>query len=455
VRIINQEARGFVEANADTYDVIQISLLDAFGSSAAGVYALHENYLYTVEAMKRYYSRLTPAGILSITRWIKFPPRDSIKLLATAIEALEALHIPDPPQHIASIRSWATSTLLVSASPFTSEEISIIRTFCQERSFDPNYFHGMNDYEANRYNQLPSPEHFRAAQALLFGDREKFYGSYPYHVRPAHDNRPYFFNFFTWKYFSTFIETMENGLIPFIEWGYLVLIATLLQATIVSLFLILLPLFVLRKKKRTCRLRSAAILYFTCLGLGYLFIEMVCIQQFSLFLAHPTSATSIVIASFLIFSGCGSLFWAARAEKRKRTYSACSEETLSQFESHKRFFLFAVMGIIICLILYMSGLSRVFGECFGWNYTFKVFLTILLIAPLSFCLGIPFPLGLKSLRRQAEELVPWAYGINGYASVLSSLIATCLAISFGFQTVIFLAMLLYLLAAGIFYEIMD
>ncbi|GAK58987.1 spermidine synthase-like protein [Candidatus Vecturithrix granuli] len=455
VRIINQEARGFVEAASSRYDTIHISLLDAFGSSAAGVYALHENYLYTVEAMQRYYSCLTPDGILSITRWVKFPPRDSIKLFATAIEALETLHVPHPSKHIVSIRSWATNTLLVSASPFTPEEISIIRTFCQERSFDPNYFHGMKDYEANRYNQLPSPEHFRAMQAILFGDREKFYASYPYYVRPARDHRPYFFNFFTWKHFSTFLETMENGLIPFIEWGYLVLIGTLLQAIIVSLFLILLPLFVLRKKKQTCRFRVAIILYFTCLGLGYLFIEMVCIQQFSLFLAHPTSAASVVIASFLMFSGCGSLFWAAIIEKRKQTYSVHAEETLSHFESHKRLFLLAIIGIVICLILYISGLSNVFGECSRWNYTFKVFLIVILIAPLAFCLGIPFPLGLRSLRQQADELVPWAYGINGYASVLSSLIATCLAVSFGFQIVMLLALFLYLLAAGIFYEIMD
>lgn len=247
---------------------------------------------------------------------------------------------------------------------------------------------------------------------------------------------------------------MEKGLIPFIEWGYLVLIATLLQAIIVSLFLIFLPLFVLRQKKRSCCLRIATVLYFTCLGLGYLFIEMVCIQQFSLFLAHPTSATSVVIASFLIFSGCGSLFWAARNKKRKQTYSVGSEGFFSQVESHKWLLLLVIIGIVICLILYISGLSKVFGECSRWPYPFKVFLTIIVIAPLAFCLGIPFPLGLKSLRQQAEELVPWAYGINGYASVLSSLIATCLAISFGFQTVMLLALLLYLLATGIFYEFM-
>ena len=440
VRVINQEARGFVEATPSRYDTIQISLLDAFGSSAAGVYALHENYLYTVEALQRYYLRLTSDGVLSITRWVKFPPRDSIKLFATAIEALENLHIPDPSQHIVSIRSWATSTLLISKTAFTPEEIVTIRTFCQERFFDPNYFPGMNAEGANQYNQLPSPEHFRAAQALLFGDREKFYASYPYHVRPAHDNSPYFFNFFTWKHLSTFLETMEKGIIPFIEWGYLVLIATLAQAVLLSLILILLPLLVLPKKRRTSRVRIATIVYFTCLGLGYLFIEIVCIQQFALFLAHPISSASVVIASFLIFSGCGSLFFAHIADKRENFFSRRSSSGI--------LFLLAVAGIVLCVILYTLGLSQLFSAFIGWNYPLKVVLSILLLAPLAFCLGIPFPFGLRSLSQQADELVPWAYGINGYASVLSSLIATCIAMSFGFQTVMFLAVGLYLLAAG-------
>ncbi len=134
VRVINQEARGFVEASSARYDTIQISLLDAFGSSVAGVHALHENYLYTVEAVQRYYSRLSPDGILSITRWVKFPPRDSIKLFATVVEALERLNLSIGGTHCV-YQELGNSTLLLSASPFTSEEISIVRTFCQERWF--------------------------------------------------------------------------------------------------------------------------------------------------------------------------------------------------------------------------------------------------------------------------------------------------------------------------------
>ena len=83
------EARGYVNASRDHYDLIQIALLDSFGVASAGLYGLSESYLYTVEALQTYLDRLTPGGVLGVTRWLALPPRDSLKLFATAIAALE------------------------------------------------------------------------------------------------------------------------------------------------------------------------------------------------------------------------------------------------------------------------------------------------------------------------------------------------------------------------------
>lgn len=160
IRVFNQEARHYVETSSVMYDVIQISLLDSFATSSAGVHALHENYLYTIEAFNSYYARLASRGILSVTRWVKFPPRDNIKLFATAVEALEASGLTDVSRHLISIRSWATSTLLVSKVPFTPHEIQLAQQFSQTRAFDMNYFPGISDTDANRYNQLPSAEYY-------------------------------------------------------------------------------------------------------------------------------------------------------------------------------------------------------------------------------------------------------------------------------------------------------
>ncbi|MBD3326010.1 SAM-dependent methyltransferase, partial [candidate division KSB3 bacterium] len=287
VRVFAQEARGFIEMTSATYETIQLSLLDSFGASAAGVHALHENYLYTLEALTRYYERLASGGILSITRWVRFPPRDTIKLFATAVEALERVGIADASQHLVCIRSWATSTVLVSASPFTSEELARVQQFCHDRSFDLAYFPGITREDANRYTQLPSAEYYVAAQAILFGDREAFYRDYPYYIRPARDGSPYFFHFFKWKSLMTLLRTMGKEWIPFMEWGFLVLLATLLQAGILSILLILVPLLFLPRRATRLRDRGATVVYFTCLGLGYLFIEVVYIQKFTLFLANP------------------------------------------------------------------------------------------------------------------------------------------------------------------------
>ena len=430
VELFNQEARAFVESTQRQYDLIQLSLLDAFGASTAGVHALNENYLYTVEALQHYYQRLAPGGVLAITRWLKFPPRDNIKLFATALEALEELGEKDVADRLLGIRSWATHTLLISKSPFQVEEMTKLQEFCEARAFDLTYFPGIRLEDANRFNQLPSAEFFHAMQALLSEERKALYEKYPYHIRPARDDSPYFAHFFKWKSFTTLLHSIGRDWIPFVEWGYLVLLATLLQAGLLSLLLILLPLLFLPRRSVRGRQVVAATIFFGSLGLGYLFIEMVCIQKFTLFLANPVLTASVVIASFLIFSGIGSLAFESR-------------------RAGTALFFMAVSGIVLLCLVYSLFLSRLFALCAGWESGAKTLLSILCIAPLGFCLGIPFPCGLKYMGRRVEGLVPWAYGVNGCASVLSSLLATSIAISHGFQRVFLLAGLLYLGAAAI------
>ena len=436
VRLIQREARSYAASSPAVYDAVHISLLDAFTASSAGVYGLSETYLYTVEALQQYAARLAPGGILSITRWTKFPPRDNIKLFATAIAALEDAGIDNAGQHLIAIRSWAASTLLLSVTPFTPDEIGRARQFCDERWFDTAYFPGITAHDANRYHQLPSAEHFLAAQALLFGNRNDFYAAFPYYVRPARDDRPYFFHFFTWKHLPTLLRTMGRDWLPFIEWGYLVLLATLAQAVVISAILILLPLLVLPRRSRMPRVRTLTAGYFFCLGLGYLFLEMALIQKFTLFLAHPVYAVSGSIAAFLIFSGLGSLYFQHRSTR-----------------TGGRLLGPAVGGIVGFSIAYILLLPRLFAVFAGVGLLWKMTLTITCIAPLAFCMGVPFPFGLRRLHEGARELVPWAYGINGCASVLSSLLATCIAIPYGFRTVMLCASLLYVLAAGIMHRI--
>ena len=230
VRVHVAEARGFIRSTRKEYDLIQIAMLDSVGAATSGTHALNENYLYTVEAIKEFVGHLAPGGILSITRWLKSPPRDMIKLFATAVEALEQIDGAVPANQLALIREWRTGTLLIKAGQFHPFETDAIRDFCRRRSFDLAYYPKMTESEANRYNQLPEPIYFAAAQALLFGNREQFYEDYLFQIRPATDDRPYFSQFLRLSMLPQLLHTIGRNAIPFIEWGYLLLIAILISS---------------------------------------------------------------------------------------------------------------------------------------------------------------------------------------------------------------------------------
>ena len=214
VQVYAAEARGFVRATTKRYDLIQIALLDSVSASAAGTHALSESYLYTIESIIDLYQHLTPGGIISITRWLKTPPRDMIRLFATTVEALEQIDGTVPAQQLAMIRGWRTGTLLIKKGTFDAADRLAIQAFCRERSFDVAYYPQMPEAEANRYNQLAEPIYFRAAQAILSNDRKQFYEGYPFNIRPTTDNRPYFFQFLRFDSLIQMVQTVGRSAIP-------------------------------------------------------------------------------------------------------------------------------------------------------------------------------------------------------------------------------------------------
>lgn len=127
VTVHTQEARGFAVRSKDQYDLIQDALLDSFAASGSGVQALSESYLYTVEAVQEYLKHTASRGMLAITRWLKLPPRDNLKLAATVIEALRRMEVAEPERQLALIRSWNTSTMLVKNGEFSADDVAAIR----------------------------------------------------------------------------------------------------------------------------------------------------------------------------------------------------------------------------------------------------------------------------------------------------------------------------------------
>src|SRR6187397_2478024 len=125
------------------------------GGRGGGLGGLNADYLHTVEAFRLYLRHLEPGGFLSITRWAQLPPRDSLKLVATVVPALEAMGVTDVAQRLLMIRGWQTVTLLVKNGTVTPQDAQRMRAFCDELSFDVAWFPGVRPTDVNIYNQLP------------------------------------------------------------------------------------------------------------------------------------------------------------------------------------------------------------------------------------------------------------------------------------------------------------
>jgi hypothetical protein len=430
------EARSFAAGSPGNYDLIQVSLLDSFSASASGQFALSENQLYTTEALAELLQQLAPDGFLSITRWIKLPPRDTVKLFATAVAALRAAGIAEPGEQLILIRGWQTSTLLVRNSPVTQQEIKRVREFCAARSFDVAWYPGITRDESNRYNRLRSPWFHDAAVALLGDEPQRFLDAYKFNLYPASDDRPYFFNFFKWRTLAEVLQLRERGGASLADAGYLILVATLLQALVASLLLILLPIQIFQRRSTPAEKgirRSRVMGYFSILGLAFLFIEIAFIHKLLLFLHHPLYAVAVVLSSFLVFSGLGSA-WLG----------------LNPAGSRDRQLYRAVIAIVVLGTVYLLLLAPLLQHLAVSSDILRILISVVCIAPLAFYMGMPFPLGLGQLSDHAPGLIPWAWAINGCASVISAVLATLLAIHLGYTAVIVVALALYVLALRLF-----
>jgi len=437
------EARQYLQASRERFDLIQMSLLDSFVSSAGGLHAATESYLYTMEALDLYLSRLSGRGVLSLTQWSKLPPRDSLRLLATAMAVLGKMQGVDrPDRHILFIRSWKTATILISRVSFSREEIARAIRFCDERSFDLAFFGGMKAEMANRYDILEEPYYFEGARALSGPEAKTFLNEYIFDLSPTTDDRPYFSHFFRWDKALTLFRHLRREWFPLVDSGYVFVAATLVQAVVAGAGLILLPLvFVRRIRGRSVPREAvpgtrdifAVLIYFGSIGLGFMFLEMAFLPRFHLLLAHPIYSAAVVLSAILFFAGCGSI-------------------GVRVFEERISWFLWLPLaGLFVWTGLEILEGDRLFSEAMAWPFLGRTALTVGLISIPSFLLGWPFPSGFRATMRLFPSLGPWAWGINGCASVIGAVLGKALAMGIGFRALMGLALVLYLLAVMTFY----
>ena len=428
-RVFIEDGRGFLQRTHTRFDLIHISLLESMGTASAGVYALSENYLFTTEALTLCLSRLTPGGMLSISSWIKNPPRDTVKLLAMAIEALKKNEEQAPDQSLVIIRSWQTATLLIKNGVFNRNDINAIREFCKNRLFDISYCPGIDKKETNIFNILEEDFFYHAAISLLSGEREKFYRAYPFYVRPATDDRPFYSHFFKMDMVKEYLSSSNRAFIPFLDWSYILVLITACILFILGMIFILAPLLRTIPSRRGL---MSVLIYFGSLGIAYMFLEISIMQQFIRYLYDPVFSASIVIGSFLVYSGIGSVI-AGNARLLKSRYVFLSV---------------LIIGIAGLMLLSLDRwLEQVIA---GFPLWLRMISCSALIAPLAIPMGIPFPSGLSRLAAEREALIPWAWSINGFFSVTGSSAAVLIAIGYGFKSIIVIAVALYILSAFTF-----
>src|SRR5229473_3424723 len=303
VHIHVTDGRSYLRSTPQQFDVVQMTLVDTWASTAAGAFALSENNLYTVEAFREYFQHLKPEGMIAITRWEFRQPREALRVVAVAMEALHSLGVADLAQNfiVASQgpldEDGITVVVLAKKTAFTEKEESAVQSHFDE-------------YEQLKPLYLPSdPGNNPFADLIASNDPYGFARSYANNVAPVSDNAPFFF--FTLKAGQILgPEGLRNGIDWKVNLGVLVLLLVLAISVVAVLAFLILPLALQGRRQSPIPL-----LYFVAVGLGYILVEIAFIQRFVLFLGHPTYALTVVIFLLMLSSGVGSLLsrrWLSR-----------------------------------------------------------------------------------------------------------------------------------------------
>ncbi|HVN20540.1 MAG TPA: hypothetical protein VMU05_17270, partial [Dongiaceae bacterium] len=405
--------RSYLRATPQRFDVVQMTLVDTWASTAAGAFALSENNLYTVEAFREYFDHLKPDGMIAITRWEFQHPREALRVVAVAIEALHRLGVQNPSRNfiVASLGSLDEDgipvVVLAKKTPFTAAEEDAVAAHCERYSeLDPMY--------------LPtSPGQNPFSELVASNDPKSFAQSYAYNVAPVNDNAPFFF--FTLKLRQLLTaNASHHGIDWKVNLGVLVLFLVLIISLVAVLVFLVLPLLLRGGRVRHSPFR---LVYFVAIGLGYILVEIAFIQRFVLFLGHPTYALTVVIFLLLVSSGAGSLF---------------SRRVLPRAEMGW-IPLVLVLGALGAFVFFLPGRLAAWV---GLPFELRLVVSGVLLIPLGFVMGMPFPTGLRALAAAAasksdadasnpDNAVEWAWAMNAAASVLGSVLAMVIAIQFG------------------------
>ncbi len=424
IQFVNDEARSYIASAKREFDLIQISLIDTMAASLSGAYALTENSLYTREAFEIYIKNLTPQGILSVSHWMNLDfNRYFLRLAGLASSALERLEINDTRKHIAIVyknRTWeegGVANLMVKKTPFTPEDIAEIQKICDDMGFQ------------FILNPLDPAQHSLAMMADA-STRDQFVQKNELNILPATDDSPFFFLFqkLNLKSFIANLKTFNMDAEK-ILFSLLVLMITL------TAVFVLLPLLIQSVSQSQPIIQSGLLplsIYFSSIGLAFMFVEVSQMTRLSIFLGHPVYSLTVVLFTLLVSSSLGSYHLGGELNQTrlKKIYGAY---------------------ILLALFLFMS-LPWILRFLTEYNLLTRIVVSMLVIAPLGFFMGSFMPHGIR-LAECRKGSIAFFGGLNGAMSVIGSILTMIFMIAFGINATFLIGIAMYSVAIGLLWKL--
>jgi spermidine synthase len=397
VSLVNAEARSYINHSSERYDLVQISLIDTWAATAAGGLTLTENRLYTVEAWQDFYGALKPGGLLSVSRW--FDPKghrvEFYRLVAIAASALQRKGVPaaELSDHIVAVNVDNIVTVITRPDAFTNAQWRDARTRLQAQGF--------------KILLGPDVTYDSVTSTLVSGKADTaFFDSLLENIAPSTDDNPFFF--FTERFGNLLTKpsaTLSNN-----NTAISMTLLLIVVAFIACGYYIVTPFARLARQMPLSAL-TPPVTYFCAIGMGFMLIEISQMQRLMVFLGHPVYGLAVVLFTVLLFSGIGSTTVVTRYPRPGAVIARVAALLIT----------LAVAGLLTPLLTTWARSAAT---------DMRILLSVLLLAPPAFCMGMMFPLGLNVWRRHSE-LLPFFWCANSITSMLASVLAMALSIAFG------------------------
>jgi len=409
ITVVSDTPRAFLTAPGPTFDVIHV---ENWGPSLPGTGALTQDYLLTLDAFAAYLNRLSHRGILIVSRKLRLPPADSLRLWSTAYTCLVQKGVSDPGRHILILRNWDTFVLIASGSalPDTAPLID----FANRLNFDFIFSKISVAHPVNRFNRLPEPYYHRAlselSDAYERGKPETFFNDYLIDVKPLTDERPFPDRFIKYDRIRTLYRSTGSRFYSLFMSGEIVVWVVMIEAAAISILFLLLPLSsIYRRGKKQF---PSYFLFFFFVGMGFMFLEMYFVQAFTLLLGDPVVSFVAGITGILIFSGVGGRI----------------SQNLGKGAMQKSLLALTILAAISYWML-DSGIH----QALRLPKMSRTVFALILLLPMGLPAGLPFPMGMRILLDGPQQRA-FAWAANGCASVLTAVASVQIAIGFGIST---------------------